>query len=161
MLCLANLKYQLLALTEHPDWLPTLVEQQWLVWGYDAPNYLAEFYRQSLSNAMPKVWIFVDTSQFTPILIGGVALSLDEMGDTQPAFRNPWLGYLYIEPSYRRQGLAKFLTQYAVDYAQSMGYKKVYLYASDERSRYQKWGWQPLETLDFQGEKVTVMQSPK
>lgn len=149
----------IVSLSDQPQLLDKLVEQQWQVWGYDDPNDLRAFFAKELTDntALPKTWGLLN-EQHT--LIAAVSLSLDEMGTRQPKAHNPWLGYLYVHPDYRGQGLAKKLTQHAVQAAQAMGYPSVYLYASDERPRYEKWGWQPLDTFQFQGEIVTVMVNP-
>lgn len=155
--------YPIISLSEYPHLLDALVALEWQVWGYDDPKDLSEFFAQELAaphlGGMPKTWLMMADASLTTI-IGAVTLSLDEMGDTQPAEHNPWLGYLYIEPSYRGQGLAKVLTRFAVEQSVTLGYQHCYLYASDEKPRYLKWGWRPLETFEFQGEIVTVMQNP-
>lgn len=153
--------FNMLSLTNHPNYLDALVDQQWQVWGYDAREDLLQFFAQEFSAAMPRTWLLVDTDKrFPDDLVGAVTLSLNEMGQCQPAARNPWLGYLYVEPRYRGQGLAKQLTNYAVAQAHRLGFDKVYLYASDETARYQHWGWQIIQTLEFQGETVNVMVEP-
>lgn len=151
----------ILSLTDYPNYLDAVVDQQWQVWGYEDRDDLLAFFTQEFSEAMPRTWALVDKEKrFPHDLIGAVTLSLDEMGNCQPPTRNPWLGYLYIEPSYRGQGLAKQLTEFAIAQAHQLGFDKVYLYASDETARYQHWGWQIIETLTFQGEIVNVMIEP-
>lgn len=154
--------FTVLSLSNNPHYLNPLTDQQWQVWGYDERADLLEFFEQEFQEAtpkaMPRTWLLIDiTKPFPTHLTGAVTLSLDEMGDTQPKERNPWLGYLYIDHEYRGQGLAKYLTEFAVTQAHEMGFENVYLYASDETARYQHWGWQILQTLDFQGEEVNVM----
>lgn len=153
--------YAIIALNEYPYLLDQLVAQQWHVWGYDDPNDLKQFFAQELDpeHVFPRTWLLMKDDTLTSI-IGAVTLSWSEMGTVQPLERNPWLGYLYVEPHYRGQGLAKVLTEFAVEQSAQLGYDQCYLYASDETPRYLKWGWKPLQTLPFQGEDVTVMQSP-
>lgn len=154
--------YPIISLADYPQLLNALVAQQWQVWGYDTPEDLQAFFAQELTtnNAnLPKTWLMMADDTLDTI-IAAVTLSRDEMGDTQPTSRNPWLGYLYVEPDYRGQGLAKKLTEFAVEQSSRLGFAHCYLYASDEMPRYLKWGWQPLETFEFQGEVVTVMQNP-
>lgn len=151
----------LLSLAANPNYLEVLVDQQWQVWGYDERKDLLEFFAQEFSDEMPRTWLLIDNNKkFPHDVIGAVTLSLNEMGACQPPTRNPWLGYLYIDPHYRGQGLAKLLTNYAVTQAHQLGYPTVYLYASDETARYQQWGWQIIDTLVFQGETVNVMVQP-
>lgn len=158
-------KYPIVSLSDYPQLLDNLVAQQWEEWGYDDPDDLKEFFAQELAQTAnlaenyPKTWIMMADTNADKI-IGAVTLSLNEMGNAQPTERNPWLGYLYIEPDYRGQGLAKLLTNFAVEQSVKLGFPHCYLYASDEKPRYLKWGWQSLETLEFQEEEVTVMQNP-
>lgn len=165
MLDTISLSYPILSLADYPHLLDALVAQQWQEWGYDDPDELKEFFAKELENTenpannYPKTWLMMQDDKLE-IIIGAVTLSLNEMGNTQPAERNPWLGYLYIEPEYRGQGLAKRLTQFAIEQSMKLGFAHCYLYASDEIPRYLKWGWQPLQTLEFQEEIVTVMQNP-
>lgn len=157
--------YPIISLAEYPHLLDDLVAQQWQVWGYDDPNDLQDFFAEEIkttenpSQNYPKTWLMIKDKTLETI-IGAVTLSLNEMGDTQPPERNPWLGYLYIEPDYRGQGLAKILTNFAVEQSKKLGFGHCYLYASDEKPRYLKWGWRPLDTFEFQDEIVTVMQNP-
>lgn len=151
----------IIPLKDNPDWIDAVVEQQWREWEFDDADELREFFAQEFGqtspNAMPRTWMMVDGET----LVGAITLSLNELGKRQPADRNPWLGYLYVSPDYRGQGVAKALTNHAVTMGKALGYPNVYLYASDEKPRYLRWGWQPLETLKFEGEKVTVMVCPQ
>ena len=157
------MNYPIISLADYPQLLDAVVAQQWQVWEYDDPDELREFFAQELVASevptLPKTWLMMADVTLTTI-VGAVTLSLNEMADSQPSERNPWLGYLYIVPTYRGQGLAKTLTAFAVSESAKLGFTSCYLYASDEMPRYLKWGWLPLKTLEFQDERVTVMQNP-
>lgn len=146
------MNYPIISLADYPQLLDAVVAQQWQVWEYDDPDELREFFAQELVASevptLPKTWLMMADVTLTTI-VGAVTLSLNEMGDSQPSERNPWLGYLYIDPTYRGQGLAKTLTAFAVSESAKLGFTSCYLYASDEMPRYLKWGWLPCKPLNF------------
>lgn len=144
---------QILALKNAPEWLAALVAQQWQVWGYARPEDLADFFRAGLTGAFPQTWLAVAGPQ----LLGSVSLSLHEMGDAQPAARAVWLGFLLVQEDARGQGLGRRLMQVAEQAAAAQGIGTLYLYTADQAERYGRWGWQALETVQFQGEPVVVM----
>lgn len=73
--------FNLLSLTDYPNYLDAVVDQQWQVWGYNSREDLLEFFAQEFSAALPRTWVLVDTNKnFPNDLVGAVTLSLDEMG---------------------------------------------------------------------------------
>lgn len=52
----------------------------------------------------------------------------------------PWLAFLYVKPEYRNNRFGARLQKTVVGYAETLGYKKVYLY-TDLKNYYEKTGW--------------------
>jgi len=72
----------------------------------------------------------------------------------------PWLGGLLVKKNYQHQGIGTLLQQWAISYANSLGYKKLYLLAFDLSlcEWYQKKGWAPLKTDETRNHPLIVME---
>ena len=67
----------------------------------------------------------------------GVASDLDERPEL-----SPWVGALWVEPEFRRQGVAAALVKAALDEIFAVGHELAFLCATvDKRQMYQRQGW--------------------
>ena len=66
-------------------------------------------------------------------------------------------GYLVVDPALRGQGIGRQLMAHMQQVAREMGIEQVYCYTIDQAELYQFLGWKVLESLDYQGHRVTVM----
>lgn len=141
-------------LREQPSWLSAIAAQQWKAWDYESQADLEAFFAQGLSSDWPKTWFILDDQE---TLLGSISLALNEMGDCQPPSRNPWLGFLYVAEAVRGQGIGQNLMQYVEQWAATHQITTLYLYTTDQTARYQRWGWQVLERIEYLGEWVDIM----
>ncbi|HEX8168794.1 MAG TPA: GNAT family N-acetyltransferase [Beijerinckiaceae bacterium] len=92
------------------------------------------------SNGFPGVLVAVSQGR----AIGSVFLHGTEAED-RPAF-TPYLGALYVEPSWRRQGVGRALVQAVERHAAGLGFDRLYLNAVPSRtSFYEPLGWKVVE----------------
>jgi GNAT superfamily N-acetyltransferase len=69
-------------------------------------------------------------------------------GRTDPAPRRAWIHSLYVEPSFRRRGLGRQLTQTILEWCRRQGFEWVYLHASRQgRPLYESIGFEPASEM--------------
>ena len=65
-------------------------------------------------------------------------------GRLDPTSRRAWIHSVYVEPSLRRRGIGRQLTETMVAWCREQGFKFVYLHASEEgRPLYESLGFEP------------------
>lgn len=64
-------------------------------------------------------------------------------GRLDPTSRRAWIHSVYVEPSLRRRGIGRQLTETMVAWCREQGFKFVYLHASEH-------GWPLYESLGFE-----------
>lgn len=77
-------------------------------------------------------------------------------GRMDPTATRAWIHSVYVEPSHRRRGIGRHLTQTIIAWCREQGFKWVYLHASDQgRPLYESLGFLPSSEmrLNLEGEK--------
>ena len=65
-------------------------------------------------------------------------------GRLDPTPRRAWIHSVYVQPSLRRRGIGRQLTQTMVAWCREQGFQSVYLHASEEgRPLYESLGFEP------------------
>lgn len=69
-------------------------------------------------------------------------------GRLDPTPRRAWIHSVYVEPSFRRRGIGRQLTQTIIAWCRERGFEWVYLHASDEgRPLYESLGFEPSSEM--------------
>lgn len=140
------------------DWMTTLARWHFDQWGPLTGSNTVEAYVRFLDDAMrckttPSVLVAIMDGK----LAGSANLLRCDM-----KIRNhltPWLGQLFVAPSYRQRGIGTALISAVVTEAQRIGYDRLYLYTSGELPRfYARLGWSVHERVHYLGKERTVMQ---
>lgn len=117
----------------HPLWQKTAEYAAACPW--KAGAYLAELMCENRFAERERVFAVFDGEK----AVGFCTLTAkDEMPETAPY--TPFLGFLFVEPSYRGQGLAGRLIKAAILRAKSLGFSSMYV-TSDEHGFYEKYGF--------------------
>ncbi len=70
----------------------------------------------------------------------------------------PWLGQLFVLPSFRNQSVGRALVEATAKRAKALGYPRLYLYTSGDLPRYyERLGWVVNERVEYLGKERTVM----
>lgn len=110
----------------------------------------SEFFRRGLESGSCHGWIAVDSA--TGAAVGGTALMWEFI---PPSVRNPsgrqaYIFGIFVEPDFRRRGIAKRLVKEAVDYATDEGCAVISLHASEAgRPVYRAMGFTDSSELRF------------
>jgi GNAT superfamily N-acetyltransferase len=79
---------------------------------------------------------------------GGVAEMALPPGPFSPTPTRPEILNLYVEPTHRRQGIARRLMEVMIDWCRARGFGSVFLHASDEgRPLYALMGFTPTPEM--------------
>jgi GNAT superfamily N-acetyltransferase len=144
----------IISLRHAPELIPRLADWQYQEWGYHSIAELINLLHQCVEGrALPITYVALQDGE----LAGSIGLYEREMGEAQPPERRFWMGFLFVHPDYRGQGLAKQLMQHMEAHAARFGIADLYLFTTNMAAAYANMGWQVVEQLEFEGEMVTVM----
>jgi GNAT superfamily N-acetyltransferase len=149
----------IVTLSERPDLLTTVAawiyEQWWSHLPEHSPKTIAEMLIER-RNSDRMYESFVALRDSVPV---GTATVLDHDIETERrAELTPWVAAVYVIPEARRQGIGEQLLLRATAFAESGGFKTVYLWTTDRRSWYERLGWRLMEEFDRGGVAVSFMK---
>ena len=127
----------IIELSEDSGLLDEAVRYFWTCWGSES-NFL--FYEDCIKNSvhdrssLPKFYIALHKGK----IIGSYALLVNDLVSRQDLM--PWLACLFVDESFRNQGIGSFLLSHALRSADALGFQTVYL-SSDLEGFYEKNGW--------------------
>ena len=104
------------------------------------------------TNIFPKVFIAIENEQ----ILGTISLLENDM-NIRPNL-NPWLGCLYVDSKYRKQGIANKLFVHCENYATKLHIKTLYLFTSKLYKLGKRYNWHTIEEVFFENEIVTIMK---
>jgi GNAT superfamily N-acetyltransferase len=89
----------------------------------------------------------------------GTATVLDhDIHTERRADLTPWVAAVYVIPEARRQGIGEQLLLQATAFAESRGFKTVYLWTTDRRHWYERLGWQLMEQFERNSVLVSFLK---
>jgi GNAT superfamily N-acetyltransferase len=69
-------------------------------------------------------------------------------GRQDPTPQRAWMHSLYVEPSFRRRGIGRLLTETIAKWCRDQGFHWIYLHSSDQgRSLYEPLGFEPSSEM--------------
>lgn len=146
-------------LAHYPHLADELARWSWNEWrpiyeerGQTFEHALRNYRERTNTDCLPLALIALNG----PDLIGTVSLKYHDL-DSRPDL-DPWLGGVFVIPSWRRRGVASLLMQRAVEAAAMLGLMKLYLWTSSAEGLYQKLGWEVVERSHYCGKNIVVMQ---
>jgi len=114
----------------------------------DSLEALAErYFRQALQSETYHGWLALDP-EGTIIGGGGVADVILPAGPHTPTLTRPEILNVYVEPEYRRRGIARQLMGVIIDWCRARGDLSIFLHASDKgRYLYSSMGFEPSNEM--------------
>jgi predicted N-acetyltransferase YhbS len=127
---------------------------EWLTNAFGTDNsrpFFAAILRASLSEAeFPLTWVALEGDR----VAGTVGLWRCDLISRQDLF--PWLAALYVDESYRGEGLSEQLQQTVIAECRLRGYPTLYLY-SECADYYERFGWRYIgDALDYPDKSVRL-----
>lgn len=165
--------WQLVGLQQRPDYLEQLAgwhHNECLRQGVKSELAVRqERLERHLVNAhkVPQTWLALTDSNTSnkATLIGCVSVVSYHLGaqpnspdaDTPDADTPLWLSNLYVEPAWRRRGVAGSLMTQVISFAAGLGMNQLWLTATDQADFYQRRGWSVARRAQLGGRWVSVM----
>ena len=114
---------------------------------WNAGKSLAKQMRKRTFREWERVFVAIEQpvvpQDGTPVTITGYCTSANT--DCLPDLSySPYIGFVFVEESFRGQRLSERLIQAALAYARQIGFPKVYL-VSDHVNLYEKYGFAPMK----------------
>lgn len=108
----------------------------WQEWGQPSNfNYWYSWVASSMfTDKIPQTFVYLDSS----VIIGTVSLWRCDLQSRQDI--SPWLGGLYVHPSYRNRGVGRDLEEYACKIAHILGYEDLYMFTELDKY-FEKLNW--------------------
>lgn len=144
------------ALDERPDLIKETAEALYDEFARESES--AAFFERMVESsakaktALPKTFILTVKGRFA----GTCGLWRSDLMTRQDLC--PWLALLYVKPEYRKRHFGALLQKAVVEYAEKLGYEKVYLY-TDLKKYYDKTGWKPFgKDLECDGTEKSLYE---
>ncbi len=138
---------QIIPLSSKPEFAPTCAAWSFGSWGCHIEDsalsdVIHRYQERALNiNSLPLVWVGLIKEK----IIGMISLKKYDHED-RPEL-SPWLGSVFVHPSFRNKGYASQLIQKLHDEARNLNYKKLYLFTSDTEKLYTKNGWKTVDQV--------------
>lgn len=135
---------QISDLRQYPGYADTVADRGWNAWwtesGVPIEDYRAHLDPMLEGHGVPSAFVAHENDRY----IGSV-LIIDNDLDERPNY-SPWIAALWVEPEFRRQGVAAQLMARSREYLAKLGHDTCYLCATAEkRPYYLKQGFTLLE----------------
>jgi GNAT superfamily N-acetyltransferase len=132
-------------LRERPEFVSTIADRCWNAWWTDSPVSLREYtgWVQACvtSTGVPAAMVAHEDGVYA----GSAKLIASDL-EQRPHY-TPWIAALWVDETFRRQGIAEALIQQARAEARRCGFDKVYLCATESNSPYYRArGFTQIET---------------
>ena len=144
-------------LADYRQHIPTLAEWHHATWQYLNPRTtLLDRTVRLRNNArigqIPTT--FVALNQSEPV--GCASLVTADMAVKRQY--SPWLASVFVVPELRNTGIGSQLVIRAMQEAHLLGNAALYLYTPDRQPFYARLGWKDVETCQYRGMAMTIMQ---
>lgn len=145
-------------LADCPEHLPVLAEWHHSEWGPIVPGGTLEWFRERL-----RTYLDHDTLPLALVALEGDApvgtVSLRPADMPSRPELTPWLGAMYVRGDMRGRGVGEALVRACEQRAREMGFREMYLFATDRVAWYGKLGWTSLGPAEHHGVKCVLMRT--
>jgi predicted N-acetyltransferase YhbS len=143
-------------LAEYPELAAQLIPGLLEHWSYVFPRQTAADraakFRTHLNHDEPPIaWVAHDGDT----ALGTAALRKCDLEGREDL--GPWLGGVFVLPTYRGRGIASALCRVVEDKAHDQGVPRLFLFTHGQESLYERLGWTTLEPTEWHGHKCSIM----
>ena len=138
------MKFEILNLNALPDLKSTVADRIWQAW-WKPHGHLLQVVTDFIdelpeARSIPFCLVAHDEGHYVGSVLGLVS-DLEDRPEL-----SPWIGALWVEPEFRKQGVAAALVRAALDELFALGHEVAFLCATTEkRGMYERQGWKLIE----------------
>ncbi len=141
---------------QHAEHIPIIAQWHQQEWQHISPDLTTELRIKQYSTYENSAGIPCCLLALINNKPAGSASLLESDMETHPHI-GPWLASVYVQPNYRRRGVATQLIQRCLENARLTGVQILYLFTPDQADFYQKRGWKLIESTLYHDENVDIM----
>ena len=150
--------HSIVDLRERPDLAPIVADRVWRAWwepkGY-ALTIIEGLVRQNFDN---EPILFALVAHYQGTFLGTASVIASDL-DSRPQY-TPWIAAVWVDPTYRSNGVGAALVRTGAEKAQDLGFDPVYLCAlPSKHGFYERLGWRLVEA-GVTPAGLAVFQSP-
>lgn len=147
---------QISYLTEHPDFVPALAAALLEQWRWVTPELTladrtAKVEEHLNWDKLPIAWV----AHWEGQPIGTAALRVQDLEGREDL--TPWLGGVWVAPTYRGRGIGAALCSVVEEKARVLGYDELFLFTLDKQVWYSALNWGSREPARWRGHPGTIM----
>ena len=150
---------KIVTLSDRPDLLTTVATWIYEEWWRHLPEQSVNMIARVLSQRRASDQIYESFVALLDTVPVGTATVLDHDVDTErrPDL-TPWVAAVYVTPEARQQGIGERLVSQATVFAQSRGFKTVYLWTTHQKQWYERLGWHLVEQFETNSANVSILK---
>ena len=145
-------------LTDHPEVLGELAAGFKAQWSRHFADQPVDAIKMGFANCCREKGIPCALVAMVDGSFAGTASLRPESGTVCPG-KGPWLTHLYVDPEFRRQGIGTALIRAVESEARRNGFMELHAATARAAAVFQRAGWQMLEIVDYQGDRVCVFHT--
>ena len=144
-------------LADHPEYVQALAPAIWAHWRDALPedttvaHRVAKLHAHMQKAALPMALVAHEHGQ----VFGTAALRLHDLEERNEL--SPWLGGVFVLPSWRGKGIASALCRAVKEHASAMGIPALYLFTPHQQALYERLGWSTVESAEWRGICGSIM----
>lgn len=142
-------------LEHYPQFVEACSRWDHTEWGGRTGHNLNEarrlFQRAACEHGLPVTRVAIDGDRLV-----GMASLIPREG-AAPTDRYPCLASVFVDPAYRRRGIAGLLIEAVAREARTRGKHRLCLFTSDQQTLYRRHGFETTGTIDYNGLAYTIM----
>lgn len=144
-------------LSDHLDAAPLLARLHHDEWKDLLPNWtldqaLAELRTHTGRRQLPTTLVALNDDG----VIGSASLFAEDLDGWEHL--SPWMGSVYVLPTYRGQGIGRRLVRCAADEAKALEFPSLFLWTAGQQDFYRSLGWHDVATTRLDAVVVTIMR---
>lgn len=149
---------QISYLADHPEVLGNLAAGFKAQWSTHFADQTLEAIKMGFANCCREDGLPLALVAMVGQSFAGTASLRQESGTVCPGV-GPWLTHLYVEPSFRSQGIGTTLIRAIEAEAIRNGFTELHAATTRAAAVFERSGWTLVEVIEYQGDRVNVLRT--